>query len=351
MKKRTVVCLALCSAFLTGSLYAQTPADGITEKGTQRLSMEQLQKWEKLGYGIFIHFGMSTFDGEELSYGTQPATVYNPTALDVDQWIRVARDAGMKYAILTTKHVSGHCLWPTKYTDYHVGNSGDKTDVVQAFVDACEKYGLMPGFYYCSWDNRHLMGSRTPSIAGWDECFTSQEYQQFQWNQLEELLTGYGKIGEVWVDIPMVLTRDYRNRLYDQIAQWQPEAVIVMNHGVGDGAILKVQHTWPTDVITIERFLPHSRLKYVKWRTVEDRQYYIPGEVCEPISNEWFYTENKESLPRDDHELLGMYLVARQRGANFLLDVPPNKEGVIPEMYVQTLMRLRENLELLGKAE
>ena len=119
-------------------------------KGAQRLSIEKLKEWESLEYGMFIHFGMSTFDGEELSPGDKPSRLYNPTHLDVDQWIRAARDAGMKYAVLTTKHVSGHCLWPTIYTDYNVSTSDNKTDVVGAFVNACHKYGILPGFYYCS---------------------------------------------------------------------------------------------------------------------------------------------------------------------------------------------------------
>ena len=107
--------------------------------------MEALRRWESLGYGMFIHFGMSTFVGQELPDGTQPSAVYAPTNLDVDQWISVARDAGMKYAVLTAKHVSGHCLWPSANTDYHVGTSGNKTDVVDAFIKACETRGLMAG--------------------------------------------------------------------------------------------------------------------------------------------------------------------------------------------------------------
>ncbi len=78
------------------------------ERGAQRLSLEQLQKWEALKYGMFIHYGMSTFDGDELSKGDLPSTAYAPDKLDVDQWVSVARDAGMKYAVLTTKHVAGH---------------------------------------------------------------------------------------------------------------------------------------------------------------------------------------------------------------------------------------------------
>ena len=343
---RWVILPWVASMLFAGSAFGikQENTTAAQKEGEQRLSVEQLQAWEKLGYGMFIHFGMSTFEGIELSLGESPSTFYNPVTVDVDQWIRTARDAGMKYAILTTKHVSGHCLWPSKYTDYTVETSGNKMDVVRAFVDACAKYGIMPGFYYCSWDNHHLMGSGTPTYVPWDDMYTTVEYEEFQWKQLEELLTQYGKIGEVWVDIPGILSRDYRNRLYDQIARWQPDAFIVMNHGTGNGANFNVRYAWPTDVITIERFLPHSRLGYVKSRTIGGREYYLPGEVCEPIGKHWFFTENDP--PRSDRELLGMYLVTRERGANMLLNVPPDKNGVIPDIYVQALMRLRDNIKL-----
>jgi len=131
--------------------------------GDQRLSLTALQAWEALRFGLFLHFGLSTFTGKELPPGDDPATLYAPDRLDVDQWVCVARDAGMKYAVLTAKHVAGHCLWPSRHTDYHVGNSGNRTDVVEAFVTACAKRGVMPGLYYCSWDNHHTFGSQTPS--------------------------------------------------------------------------------------------------------------------------------------------------------------------------------------------
>ncbi len=313
--------------------------------GHQRLSLTKLQEWEALGYGMFIHFGMSTFDGKEMSDGEKPSTHYRPDRLDVDQWVRIARDAGMKYAVLTAKHVSGHCLWPTKLNDYHVGTSLNKTDVVGAFVTACREHGLMPGLYYCSWDNHNRFGSKTPSYTKWHLCYTTAEYQQFQTAQLQELLTQYGTIGEVWIDIPGVLPRDYRNKLYTQIAQWQPDTLVLMNHGITDGAKLKVEEVWPTDLISIERFLPPSASHHVKWREVDGNSYYLPGEVCDTVGKEWFY--KPEDRPRSDEELLGMYLVTRARGANLLLDVGPDKNGLIAKPFRDALMRLRRNLDKL----
>src|SRR4051794_27434984 len=96
--------------------------------GAQRLSLDALHRWESLGFGMFIHFGMSTFDGDEFSRGDKPSRAYAPDRLDVEQWIQVARDSGISYAVLTAKHVAGHCLWPTRHNDYHVGTSGNTTD-------------------------------------------------------------------------------------------------------------------------------------------------------------------------------------------------------------------------------
>ena len=139
----------------------------------------------------------------------------------------------MKYAVLTAKHTTGHCLWPSKKTDYTVANNENRTDVVAAFVDACRERGVIPGLYYCSWDNHNRFGSQTPSDKGKDlPSFTTSLYQSFQTAQLTELLTQHGSIGEVWIDIPGVLGRGYRTFLYNRISEIQPDIVIMMNKGI-----------------------------------------------------------------------------------------------------------------------
>ncbi len=100
------------------------------------------------------------------------------------------------------------------------------------------------------------------------------------------------------------------------------------------------------DIIAVERFLPNSHAGHVKWREIEGKKYYMPGEVCDPIGREWFFTEDDQ--PRSDEELLGMYLVSISRGTNLLLDVGPDKHGLIPQKYVGALQRLRKNLDRLG---
>lgn len=330
----------------------------LVEAGSQRLSLEQLHKWESLRYGMFIHFGMSTFVQSEMPDGKTPAAAYAPDRLNVDQWVSVARDAGMKYAILTTKHVAGHCLWPSKCTDYTVANSTNKMNVVEEFCKICAKRGILPCLYYCSWDNHSRFGSKTPSDGGFGEdgmssfptsqenipSFTTSLYQYYQTAQVSELLTQFGHIAEIWIDIPGILGRGYRTFLYNHIANMQPETVIMMNNGfLPDNTKYDVNYAWPSDLIAIERGVP-SGSGHSKWREIEGKKYYMPGEVCDPIGKDWFWVAGDQ--PRSDEVLLKQFNDCCAGGVNFLLDVPPDKHGVIPDETVAALMRLRRNTKL-----
>jgi alpha-L-fucosidase len=320
-----------------------------TEPGNQRLSLEQLQKWESLQYGMFIHFGMSTFVQQEMPDGKAPAMSYAPEQLDVDQWVCVARDAGMKYIVLTTKHVAGHCLWPSKHTDYTVANSANKTNVVEAFCDACGKRGVLPGFYYCSWDNHNRFGSKTVSDGPWDginvwesmngfpksqaitpPCTTSA-YQSFQTAQITELLTQFGAIAEMWIDIPGVLGRGYRTFLYNHMAGLQPQMAIITNSGISNGKDYCVDFAWPSDLVAIERNIPPST-GHRRWREIEGKKYYMPGEVCDTVGSAWFWIAGDK--PRPDEVLLQLFSTCHTRGVNLLLDVPPDTRGLIPDEAV-----------------
>jgi alpha-L-fucosidase len=327
------------------------------QRGSQRLTVEQLQKWESLRYGMFIHFGMSTFLQEEAPDGKAPATTYAPDRLDVDQWVCVARDAGMRYAVLCAKHVAGHCLWPSKHTDYTVANSTDKTDVVEQFCKACQKRGVLAGLYYCSWDNHHRFGSRTRrDVSGsWDQTlafprsqenlppFTTSLYQDFQTAQVTELLTQYGPIAETWIDIPGELGRSYRTFLYHHIAALQPQTVIMMNSGTPDVVKYNVTYAWPSDLIAVERGVPKGNASW-KWREIEGKKYYVPAEVCDPIGKDWFWVAGDQS--RSDESLLEQFNACRTGSANFLLDVPPDRHGLIPSDSIAALMRLKKRVGL-----
>ena len=350
----TTAVAACTPAALCNRAAFAAPADA-ANAGSQRLSLAQLRNWEALGYGMFIHFGMSTFTQNELPDGKAPPATYAPDRLDVDQWVGVARDAGMKYIVLTTKHVAGHCLWPSKHTDYTVANSGSKTNVVEAFCRSCAKRGILPGFYYCSWDNHNRFGSRTPSDGGWNGMngvpksqeklppYTTSLYQNFQTAQLTELLTQFGPIAETWIDIPGVLGRGYRTFLYEHIARLQPQTVIMMNNGICNGTNYDVDYAWPADLIAMERNVPPG-VGHQKWRQIEGKKYYMPGEVCDPIGKNWFWVAGEK--PRADEALLKQFHDCRAGGANLLLDVPPDRHGLIPAETVAALNRLQKNAKL-----
>jgi len=106
-----------------------------------RYQQEQINR----KYGMFIHFGINTFWDEEWTDGSKPPSSFAPDTIDADQWISTARQAGMKYVILVTKHVDGFCLWDSRYTDYDVASSSNKTNVVDAVAKACRKYGVQLG--------------------------------------------------------------------------------------------------------------------------------------------------------------------------------------------------------------
>ncbi|MBU4271671.1 MAG: alpha-L-fucosidase [Planctomycetes bacterium] len=351
--------LAACAAPRLSAATALGAATESAGAGSQRLSLEQLQKWESLQYGMFIHFGITTFvqDGIPDSYAVQrnsPAMRYAPDRLDIDQWVSVARDAGMKYIVLTAKHIAGHCLWPSKHTDYTVANSTNKTNVVEEFCKACGKRGVLPGLYYSSWDNHNRFGSRTRSdMSGpWDQTlgfpksqenlppFTTSLYQGFQTAQVTELLTQFGPIAETWIDLPGELGRSYRTFLYHHIAALQPQTVIMMNSGLPDATEYNVTYAWPSDLVAMEGGVPSGNGP-PKWRDIEGKKYYMPVEVCNPVGKLWFWMPHDK--PRPDEALLKHLNACRTGGTNFLLNVPPDTHGLIPDDSIAALMRLQKN--------
>jgi alpha-L-fucosidase len=196
-----------------------------------------------------------------------------------------------------------------------------------------------------------LFGSLTPTYTRWNDAYTTEAYREFQLKQIEELLTQYGPWGEVWIDIPGVLGAAGRREQYRQIASLAPKAVIMMNSGFGDGTKLKFDYAWPTDLMAIERNLPNSEHGYKPWHKIAEtndppKDYYIAGEVCDPIGYLWFRFD--DDAPRSDAELLGMRLICKERNTNLLLNVPPDRHGLIPDEHIGALTRLRKNVERFG---
>jgi len=141
--RKTTLVIALL-AYLNGSAVADnlsTPMPPLNAAGAARKPTDLQREFISRGYGMFIHFGINTFNEIEWSYGKLPLESYNPTALDVDQWIRVAKEAGFRHVVLTTKHVDGFCLWDSKFTEYDVASTPVKTDIVAEVAKACKNTG------------------------------------------------------------------------------------------------------------------------------------------------------------------------------------------------------------------
>ncbi len=312
---------------------------------TQRFSLEKLQAWEALGFGMFVHFGMSTFIGEECPDGGAPLEAYAPTGLDVDQWTSLAVDAGMKYVVLTAKHVAGHCLWPTTLTPYSVAATG-QADVVGALAEACAKRGLKLGIYYCSWDNHNRFGTVTVDEVGIYESRVTTRYLDFQLVQLGELIDRYSPIFQLWIDIPQVLGPQGRQQCYDFIARKSPDTFVVMNQGCQGSSLLDTKYAWPTDIATRERQFPecarwgqgesgttdgHSRIY-----EIEGSRFYVPTEICDCLGYYWFHDERDR--PRSVAEVRALRTLARARSCNLLLNVPPGRDGRISDDFARVLL-------------
>jgi len=303
------------------------------------LSGRHIREWEQLKYGMFIHFNMNTFAGAEYDNGKMPAESFNPTSPDVDQWILTARDAGMKYAVLTAKHTGGFCLWDSKVKwkgkeyDYDIASSGYKKDIVALFMESCSKYKIKPALYYCLWDDHN------------EPVSTKDEYFKLTRDHISELVSNYKGLVELWIDIPSRLTPDQRNELYAIVKTTQPDCLVTCNNGFTDGAVLA---NFPADITNGERTLPpvsgHNPI-----RSINGKEYYIPMEVCQTINQNWFWIAG--DVTKSVRTLYHWYSETIKRGASFLLDVPPDLSGRIPQNLVERLTALKEIIDSPNKLQ
>lgn len=312
------------------------------------------KKMTDRGYGMFVHFGMNTFIDMEWSEGKEPATTYNPTELDCEQWVRTARDAGFKYILLVTKHHDGFCLWDSAVTDYDVASSGNKTDVVKAVSDACRKYGLEFGVYYSLWD-RHEPTYQSADFG---------DYRKFMDAQLTELLTNYGDVCEIWFDGGWDRAPEDWDvpHIYELVKRLQPDCAVGVNNSVllADDELVVVNYgsaapedmTGETDV-KLRYFPMDFRLKdpYIaSWNDhkiydVAGKDYYLPFEHTICLSKQWnWFQKDKPMETRSVDELEELFRRAMANNNTLVINVPPDKRGLLRQNEINTLMELRDRV-------
>ncbi len=325
--------------------------------------------WMKMGFGMFIHFGVNTFYDKEWSDGNLDPYRFNPVGFDSDQWCRVARDAGMKYIVLVTKHHDGFCLWPSSHSNYTISRSQFNRDIVAALVSSARKYDLKVGFYFSLWDqhmDHHIK----------DEWI----FIDFIKDQLTELLTGYGEVTLIWFDgfwkrqqsgwekkpedndgeeiqsendserdIRFVhswrMEGAYRwqmDHLYNYIKSLQ-ENCLVMNNSTGSYPGVPLL---PVDIRSGERYTVVKEDKKL-WDWL-GKKTYLPLQIETTMSTKgnqrfpsgnWFWHEWDHSvLSKED--ILSYLEVARSIQANLLLNVGPDTRGKLREEDIRVLSEL-----------
>ncbi len=287
--------------------------------------------WHDTEFYLFCHFGPNTFTNVEWGHGTEPEDVFNPTDLDCDQWCRIAQQAGARGIIITAKHHDGFCLWPSRYSTHTVRESAwrdGKGDVLRELSAACRRHGLKFGVYLSPWDRNHPQ-------------YGTPEYNDVYVNTLTELLTNYGDLFEIWWDGANGEGPNGKKQVYDfhrfeQVAaKLQPNAVVFSDIGPGcrwvgnERGLILTETNWCTlDTAGFSRGLgapPNDTLNQGN----ANGAHWIPAECDVSIRPGWFYHTEEDQQVKTPEQLWDIYRQSVGRGANLVLNVPPDRRGHI----------------------
>ncbi len=309
-----------------------------------------LKIWKSYRLGAFVCFNTNQFSGIEICRASDPKA-YNPEHLDVAGWVAAFKAAGMKYAVLTTRHTSGFLLWDSPTTDFDVASSGNTTDVCREFVQECHEQELAPAFYYCLWGGKWKPNPNARAVI---------------LAQLYELATEYGEIPYFWLDMMNWAPPDLSTQeIYDALKTLQPNAVVMFNQHIQDGT--KINY-FPTDVVNGE-LVPPPATGHDPSRTVAGKTYHLPFEYSlvsqsraggykyDPLGPScWFtYGDGKDFVPSRPFPAVALARQTRfgwKRGAaNVLLATAPDHTGQMRPSDVEQLRRLGRILRAEEKVQ
>jgi len=335
---------------------------GVSVRQAARIAPSPRQlAWQELEFYGFIHFTVNTFTDREWGLGDESPSAFDPTELDAKQWAEACRAAGMKGLILTCKHHDGFCLWPSAYTDHSVKNSpwrNGQGDLVREVSDACREAGLKFGVYLSPWDRHERSYGDSPA------------YNAYFMNQLRELLTGYGDVFCVWFDGACGEGPNGKRQVYDWdayyglIRELQPNAVIsVCGPDVrwcGNEAGQTRTSEWsvvPATMRDNEKIQESSQKvddgEFAKRVGSQDEDLgsravlaeaeeavWYPAEVNTSIRPGWFYHASEDDRVKTADELLELYERTVGGNSTFLLNLPPDKRGLLHENDVARMKEL-----------
>ena len=344
-----------------GAKSAEDPQKALIRRAANVRPAPQQAAWQELEFIGFIHYTVNAFTDKEWGEGTESPAIFNPSQLDTRQWAKVCKEAGMKMVILTAKHHDGFCLWPSKYTEHSVKNSpykNGKGDIVGELAQACREAGLKLGLYLSPWD-RH-----EPTYGD------SEGYNRFYKSQLREILSNYGEITEVWFDGakgPNAKNMEYDwNGFYAIVRELQPKAVIFNGpdiRWVGNERGYARESEWsvmnrsdrPFDFIKATA----KDLGSLQALGTGDRLIWYPAETDVSIRPGWFYHAKEDDKVKSVEHLLDIYFSSVGYNSVLLLNLPPDRRGLIHENDAQRLGEFRKvrdaifdkNLALGAKAK
>jgi alpha-L-fucosidase len=302
--------------------------------------------WQDMEFYFFAHFGPNTFTDLEWGKGTENAEVFDPKELDCDQWCRIAKASGAKGIMITAKHHDGFCLWPSKYSKHTVRESSwkdGKGDVLKELSEACKKYGLKFGVYLSPWDRNH-------------PAYGTPAYNDVFVNMLKEIFTNYGPIWELWWDGANGEGPNGKKQVYDfarftkVVRALSPQTVIFSDIGpdvrwCGNEKGYAGKTNWGLlDTAGFKRGAGAPSTDTLNQGNMYGKNW-IPAECDVSIRPGWFYHKEEDSLVKTPKQLFEIYLKSIGRGANLILNVPPDRRGLITQYDSASLIgfkKLRE---------
>ena len=347
---RTSVILSLFLLFysLVNAQVDSTAAKVPAWAAESALKKEQRMAWWKdARFGMFIHWGLYSVAARHEWVKTREQmsneqyqkyfNAFDPDLFQPKEWARKAKEAGMRYVVITTKHHEGFCLWDSKYTDYKAPNTAAKKDLLRLAVDAFRAEGIRIGFYYSliDWyhpefpiDRMHPLRENKVALT---EKRDMAKYRLYMRNQLTELLTQYGQIDELFLDYSYPGKNGKGNEDWDSegllrlVRKLQPQIIVDDR--------MDLSHTsWGWDYKTPEQFMPRA------WPTVNGVK--VPWETCQTFSGSWGYYRDEYSW-KSSHQLISMLVETVSKGGNLLLNVGPTARGVFDD-------RANERLSAIG---